>query len=64
LDLLESAILPRTSLQTPFVWSEDGTWKERYARVDPEMAEKLRRAGDARREAQRQAKLDGRARAT
>lgn len=64
LDLLESAILPRTTLQTPFVWSEDASWKERYGRVDPESVEKLRRAGEARREAQRRAKLEGRARAT
>jgi hypothetical protein len=64
LDLLESAILPRTTLQTPFVWSEDVSWKERYARVDPESVEKLRRAGEGRREAQRRAKLEGRARTT
>lgn len=64
LELLESAILPRTTLQTPFVWSEDASWKERYARVDPESVEKLRRAGDARRQAQSRAKLEGRARTT
>jgi hypothetical protein len=49
LDLLESATLPRTTVQTPFAWSEDASWKDRYARVDPERAEALRRAGEARR---------------
>jgi len=64
LDLLESAVLPRTSVQTPFVWSEDASWKDRYARVDPERAEKLRRAGDARRAKQSTAKDEGRARSS
>ncbi len=64
LDLLESATLPRTSVQTPFVWSDDASWKDRYARVDTERAEKLRRAGDARREKQTTAKDEGRARST
>jgi D-proline reductase (dithiol) PrdB len=49
LDLLESATAPCTTRQTPFVWSEDESWKEAYARVDPRDAEHLRRAGDARR---------------
>ncbi len=62
LDMLESATLPRTSVQTPFVWSEDVAWKERYARVDPTQAEKLRELGEARRALQRKAKKDGRAR--
>ena len=64
LDLLESATMPRTTVQTPFVWSEDARWKDRYARVDPERAEKLRRAGDARRAKQSTAKDDGRARSS
>jgi D-proline reductase (dithiol) PrdB len=62
LDLLESARLPRTTVQTPFVWSEDPSWKERYARVDAEQAERLRRAGEARRERQAGAKSEGRTR--
>jgi hypothetical protein len=63
-DLLESATLPRTTVQSPFVWSEDATWKERYARVDPERAEALRRAGEARRAQQQGAKTSGRARSS
>jgi hypothetical protein len=53
LDLLGSAVAPRTTVQTPYRWSDDESWKERYARVDPERAEELRRAGEARRARQR-----------
>jgi len=49
LDLLESARLPRTTVQTPFPWSDDESWKQNYARVDPERIEALRRAGERRR---------------
>jgi hypothetical protein len=59
LDLLESATLPRTSVQAPFVWSEDVAWKERYARVDPAQGENLRELGEARRALQRKAKTEG-----
>lgn len=62
LDLLESAILPRTTVQTPFIWDEDPSWRERYARVDPANAEKIRRAGQARRALQQQRKAEGRVR--
>jgi hypothetical protein len=55
LDLLENAAAPRTTHQTPFVWSEDEAWKDAYARVTPEQAERLRRAGDARRARQARA---------
>ena len=30
LDLLASASAPRTTVQTPFVWSPDPAWKEDY----------------------------------
>ena len=63
LDLLESATLPRTSVQTPFIWSEDVAWKENYSRVDPAQREKLLELGEARRDLQRKAKTDGRSRA-
>jgi hypothetical protein len=63
LDLLESATLPRTTVQTPFVWSEDLSWKERYARVDPAQADKLGEMGEARRALQHKAKSEGTARA-
>jgi D-proline reductase (dithiol) PrdB len=63
LDLLESATLPRTSVQTPFIWSEDDSWKENYSRVDPAQREQLLALGDARRELQRKAKAKGGSRA-
>ncbi len=62
LDLLENATLPRTTVQTPFRWSEDPSWKDAYARVDAEAAEKLRAAGEARRARQQKAHDEGRAR--
>ncbi len=34
LDLLESARAPRTSVQTPFVWSEDESWRDRYMELE------------------------------
>jgi hypothetical protein len=62
LDLLESARLPRTTVQTPFRWSDDESWKANYARLDPERMEALRRAGERRRALQAAAKREGRAR--
>ena len=62
LDLLESATLPRTTVQTPFRWSEDPAWKDAYARVDPEAAARLRAAGEARRARQQRAQDEGRTR--
>jgi hypothetical protein len=62
LELLESARAPRTTLQTPYLWSEDESWKDAYARVDPAQAEALRRAGEKRRERQHQAREEGRTR--
>ena len=62
LDLLESATLPRTTVQTPFRWSEDSAWRERYARVDPSQAEKLREMGERRRALQQEARDEGRVR--
>jgi D-proline reductase (dithiol) PrdB len=62
LELLESARTPRTTVQTPYLWSEDESWKDAYARVDPEQAEALRRAGEQRRERQQQAHGQGRTR--
>jgi hypothetical protein len=49
LDLLETARLPRTTVQTPFRWSEDESWREVYARVDETNREALRKEGEARR---------------
>jgi hypothetical protein len=62
LELLESARQPRTTVQTALRFSEDDTWKERYARVDPAEAERLRRAGQARRARQQEVRSSGRLR--
>jgi D-proline reductase (dithiol) PrdB len=35
LDLLEKAFAPRTTVQTPFVWSEDHSWRDNYMRIEP-----------------------------
>ena len=35
LDLLERAFAPRTTLQTPFVWSDDHSWRDDFMRVEP-----------------------------
>ena len=35
LDLLESARAPRTTVQTPFVWSDDHSWRDDYMRIEP-----------------------------
>ncbi len=59
LDLLEGATCARTTVQAPLIWSEDHSWKERYARVDPSRAEDLRRMGEARRALQQRAKTEG-----
>jgi D-proline reductase (dithiol) PrdB len=62
LDLLDTATMPRTSVQTPYVWDEDASWKDRYARVEAARAAKLKAAGDARRARQNDAKRQGRTR--
>jgi len=62
LELLESARLPRTTVQTPFVWSEDHSWRDNYMRVAPDNIAELRRLGELRREAREAAKNAGRLR--
>ncbi len=64
LDLLESARFPRTTVVAPYRWSDDESWKENYAKVDPEKLEALRRAGDERRAQQRGAKTEGNVRSS
>jgi hypothetical protein len=52
LDLLERAFAPRTTVQTPFTWSDDNSWRDNYMRIDPDEATELRAAGEARRRKQ------------
>jgi D-proline reductase (dithiol) PrdB len=35
LDLLETARAPRTTVQAPYVWSEDQSWRDGFMRIDP-----------------------------
>ncbi len=62
LGLIESATLPRTTVQSPFAWGEDTSWKENYARIDPERAARLRQDGEQRRARQDTARVEGRTR--
>jgi hypothetical protein len=34
LGLLDSAVGPRTTMQTPFRWAEDAAWKRDFYRLD------------------------------
>ncbi|MCP4086469.1 MAG: hypothetical protein GY745_15650 [Actinomycetia bacterium] len=61
-DLFEHAFAPRTTVQTPFVWSEDHEWRDQYMRVDESNQAELARLGAQRRDDQAAAKTDGRAR--
>ena len=56
LDLLQCAWQPRTTVQTPFTWSEDETWRESFMHVSEGQREALKKAGEARRVAQLKAK--------
>ena len=63
LELLESARQPRTTVQTPFVWSGDPGWRDSYARVDDSNREQLRRMGAERRAQRQRDRAAGRVRA-
>jgi len=56
LDLLQGAWQPRTTVQAPFVWSEDDTWRTVFMHVSEEKREEYKKAGEARRTAQANAK--------
>jgi D-proline reductase (dithiol) PrdB len=57
LDLLDRAWMPRTTVQTPFQWGDDG-WRDAFFRVDDSNREALARAGEERRRLQAKAKAD------
>lgn len=62
LDLLETATNPRTTVQTPFVWSDDRSWRANYMKVDATNRAALAAAGEARRAAYDDARKEGRLR--
>lgn len=49
IDLLQSARAPRAVVRTPYRWSEDESWRDRYMQVRPEDAAELAAKGEARR---------------
>lgn len=59
LSLLESAIAPRTTVQSPYRWAEDTSWKDDFYRLDltPEQIAKAREEFDSQK-AVLKAKLD------
>jgi len=59
LTLLEEASEARTTRQTPFVWSDDSSWKDGYMRVDAANLDQLKQAGEQRKTDQQQAKQRG-----
>jgi len=44
LDLLGHACTARTTVQTPFIWSTDQSWRDNYMRIEPRRAPRLRRS--------------------
>ena len=56
LDLLQSAWQPRTTIQAPFIWSEDETWRKVFMHVSEEQREAYKKAGEIRRAEQAKAK--------
>ncbi len=59
LSLLEDATEGRAIRQTPFVWSDDSSWKDDYMKVDAGNLEQLKQLGEARKAAQKNAKQQG-----
>ena len=56
LELLQSAWQPRTTVQAPFIWSEDETWRQVFMHVSEEQREAYKKAGEARRAEQAKVK--------
>ena len=63
LALFETATAANTVERTPFVWSEDNSWRDVYARVDDSNRERLRALGEERRQQQAVVKASGETRA-
>jgi hypothetical protein len=59
LDVLERARAPRTTVRTPYRWSEDETWRDRYLQVHAENAAELAERGAERRLLREQLKAEG-----
>lgn len=49
LDLVETATMPMTTVQTPHRWDETGAWRTNFMLVDDTTIDDLRRRGEERR---------------
>ncbi len=56
LELLQFARQPRTTVQAPFIWSEDEAWRTVFMHASEERREAYKKAGDARRAEQAKVK--------
>ena len=58
-DLLDKSWKPRTTIQSPFIWTadENDLWRTHYMYVDDSNRKALAKAGSKRREMQRKSKL-------
>jgi hypothetical protein len=56
LELLQFAWQPRTTVQAPFIWSEDESWRNVFMHVSEERREEYKKAGEARRAEQARVK--------
>jgi len=56
LELLQFARQPRTTVQAPFIWSEDEAWRKVFMHVSEERREEYIKAGEARRAEQARVK--------
>ncbi len=56
MDLLQSATVPQTTVQTPYVWDDTSEWKGNFMKVDDSNREVLRELGRQRMAAQTAAK--------
>jgi hypothetical protein len=56
LELLQFAWQTRTTVQAPFIWSEDEAWRQVFMHVSEEQREEFKKAGEARRAEQARVK--------
>lgn len=47
--LLDSVARPQTTVESPYIWGEDQSWREKYMQIVPSELEKLRAMGEERR---------------
>lgn len=59
LQLAIKASAPNTVHRTPFIWSEDNSWRDNYARVDDSNRDHLLKLGESRRQQQTTKKAQG-----